>query len=179
MISKGIKYIILKKEAKASESEDVMSILFGILTLLSGFIITLLLGTIGLVITIVFAALTIVFAIKKKKENGGGTGSIVCAVIGVIFGLIMFGLLAAASQGIKDTIEKYPGKYDLVEKYADSLKTTGIIGIASKLSKDDVDMDKFKEQFDDLIDKMGASSTSSSTSTSSSSSSTEESSSAE
>lgn len=125
-----------------------MSILFAVLAILCGFIGCLLAGLLGLGITVLFAVLAVVFAIKKRKTDGkGGIGSIVVSVIGVLFGaLIAFGLMGFGAS-IKENAAK--AGYPELEKYGDSFKF-GVIGFAKDLAGED------QKEIESLVDKLKA-----------------------
>lgn len=127
-----------------------MSVLFAILALLSAIGGTFMTGYFGLIATLVFMVLTIVFAVKKRKENNGegGIGSIVLSVVAVLIALGIYGLLSFTGNMIKEKAE--PAGVPQIAQYGDSIKK-GIIGLAKDLPED-TDMDKFKEDFDKLME---------------------------
>ena len=129
-----------------------MSILFAILALVVSLIGTILFGIIGGGVTLIFAVLAIIFAVKKKKsEEGGGTGSLVVSIIALVLGCLMSLLFVGVSGVIKEDAKKADAP--LIEKYADDLKY-GVLGFIMSAASDDVDMDEFSEQMKKVSDSM-------------------------
>ena len=127
-----------------------MGILCGILALLSALLGVFLGGIIGFGITVFFAVLAIIFAIRKKKViERVAVGPIIMSVISLIVGgLILIGLFSVIST-YKDEMKKYPGEYPVCEAYMDDLKF-GVVGMAAKMSSDDVNLDEFTDELDKL-----------------------------
>ena len=127
-----------------------MSVLFAVLALLCALGATLMTGYYGLIVTVILTILAIVFAVKKRKDNNGegGIGSIVLAVVAVMISLGLYATLSFTGNMMKE--KAAPAGVPDLAKYGDSMKK-GIIGLASELPED-ADMDKFKEDFDKLME---------------------------
>ena len=135
-----------------SRERRIMAVLFAVLAILCGLIGCFLFGYIGLAVTVLFVALAVVFAIKKRKANQGkgGVGPIVCSVIG----LLLAGLVSTGVADIGTTIRDYADKAGVPEAktYADGCEF-GIVGfvynLANKSEEDlKVAADKIKEVLD-------------------------------
>ncbi|MCR4840714.1 MAG: hypothetical protein K5848_04135 [Lachnospiraceae bacterium] len=123
-----------------------MSVLFMILAILAGLFGTLLFGYIGLAVTAVFAVLSVLFAIRKRKNTGaGGVASIVLSVIAVLISVSLAAGLAAAGEQIKKDADK--AQAPLLKKYAPSLKY-GVVGMLLEADKDGVDWNELEDDFD-------------------------------
>lgn len=129
-----------------------MCVLFAVLALIASIVGTILFGIIGGCVTAIFGVLAIVFAIKKKKsEEGGGTGSLVLAIISMVIGLGITMLFVGASGILKDEAGKVNAP--LIEKYADDLKF-GVVGFAMAASSDNVDLNELSDQLKVVSDNM-------------------------
>ena len=131
-----------------------MSVLFAILALVCAIIGTFAVGYFAVIGVIILTVLAVVFAMKKRKEVGsGGIGSIVLSVAAVLISLLIYALLAFFGSTMKE--DSAAAGVPQLAKYGDSLKK-GFIGMATEMSKDDVDTDKLKEDFDKLLEYMNS-----------------------
>ncbi len=126
-----------------------MCILFAILALVTSIIGTILFGIAGGCVTAIFAILAIVFAVKKKSEEGGGTGSIVISIISLVLGISITMIFIGVSGVVKEQAKKVDSP--IVEKYADDLKF-GVLGFAIAASNDGVDVNELADEFKRVSD---------------------------
>ena len=120
-----------------------MSILFAILACLAGLFLSFIIGIAGVIITVIFGALSIFFAMKKRKtEGGGGIGSIVFSSIAIILSLLLFLGWLGICDKFKDEAEK---KDAPLVKEAFENSTFGLIGVMTS-----IDADKQEELMDEL-----------------------------
>ena len=131
-----------------------MSILFALICAVAGTVGTFLFGIIGAGVALICAALSIVFAVKKRKRDGaGGIPSIVITLISVFFCGIITMLLLSMPQLVKDSAEKAGTQY--IQNYADDFRF-GVIGVVKHAEKDGVDMNVLSDEISKISDQLNA-----------------------
>ena len=133
-----------------------MSVLFAVLAFIAGLILPFIIGIVGVIITVIFSALAIFFALRKRKtEGGGGIGSIVFASIASILALLMFLGWLAICDKLRDDAEK---KNAPLVKEAFDNSTFGFLGVITSIDTDKQDelMDELK-RLNDEEDSSGSS----------------------
>ena len=120
-----------------------MSILFAVLALIAGLILPFIIGIAGVIIAFVFSGLSIFFAIRKRKrEGGGGTGSIVFSSVAAVLAILLFMGWLGICKKLSDEAEK---KDAPLVKEAFENSTFGFIGVITS-----IDTDKQDEFMDEL-----------------------------
>ena len=133
-----------------------MAILFGVLSIVIGFISPILFGIWGFVATVIFAILAGVFAVKAKKNGGKGTAGIVTAVIGVVLGLV--GMVLMMSIASVATEEAKKQNLPIMAEHADQLKF-GIVGFVASVTGDGADMDALSAELKKFNDSASTTAT--------------------
>ena len=138
-----------------------MAILFGVLAILTGFLLPFVFRWIGFAVPVVFAVLAIVFTILKNKkaeaeERSKSKAGYVCGIIGIllaILGMIMLNVLSGKFRSAMDQygVNNYPVLDKSIEKFANG----GLYGVIA-YARDDlhVDVESVKNELTDLIDVM-------------------------
>lgn len=127
-----------------------MAILFALLALVSSALATLFFGIIGLCVTALLAFLAVVFAVKKRKQDGSGGGvSIVLSILAIIVAAFVTIMLFKVSSIMVNESDK--AETPLIKTYGNDIKI-GIIPMMNHANKDGVDMDEMSKQFEIFTD---------------------------
>ena len=131
-----------------------MSVLFAVLAFIAGLFLPFIIGIAGVIITVIFSALAILFAVKKRKtEGGGGIGSIVFASIAILMAILLFLGWLGICDKLKDEAKEKDAP--LVTEALDH-STFGFIGVIS--SVDTETQDEFMDELKRITDSDSSSS---------------------
>lgn len=127
----------------------VLSVILGILAVLCAALATFLFGTVGGIVAGALAVVAILLGVlKRTKDKKGG---IVGIVIGVLAIIMAFGLTNTWSNVFGDLHKKaVEFKPDGLWAQASDNTSAGIMGIVSKLPKDEASLNAFIEEMNEL-----------------------------
>ena len=127
----------------------VLSVILGILAVLCAALATFLFGTVGGIVAGALAVVAILLGVlKRTKDKKGG---IVGIVIGVLAIIMAFGLTNTWSNVFGDLHKKaVEFKPDGLWAQASDNTSGGIMGIVSKLPKDEASLNAFIEEMNEL-----------------------------
>ena len=120
-------------------------------------------GWIGVALVVIFAAVAIIFRIKKNKADPEGpqkVSAIICGIVGVILAVITQIGVSAYATKMKDAATEL-GDVPMISAGADGFKTLGIMGFVSMASdarpsglSDDAYTKEFEAQLNRVNDKI-------------------------
>ncbi|MBQ9872810.1 MAG: hypothetical protein IJM27_12900 [Eubacterium sp.] len=126
-----------------------MSILFGILAILAGFVGAWMAGWFGVGFTVILGALAIVFTVLKNKklpeEEPRKKAGIVTGIIGIVLVFLM--QLAVISVG-NTMMEKDEKEFPILRECGESFKVSGFIGMANHIQEKGYTMDELQKEVD-------------------------------
>lgn len=127
----------------------VLAVILGIIALLCALLGTFLFGTTGMIIAAALAAAACVLAfVKRKKDGKGGIAGIVIAVLSIVLAFSMNNTWSTAFKELHKKALEY--KADSLWAQASEDTSGGIMGIISKLPRDEASIDALMKEMEDL-----------------------------
>ena len=130
---------------------SICAVLLSILAVLCALFVPILFGTTGVIITVVVAAVAAVLAILKRKQDGkGGIPAIVLAVLAVVMAFGLNSFWSAKFTELHDKALEYNA--DSLWAQASGDTSQGLMGIISKLPKDEASLNALLAEMKELSD---------------------------
>ena len=127
----------------------VLGVVLGILAVLAALLATFLFGTVGGIIAGVLGAAAIVLGIlKRKKEGKGGVASIAIGVLSILLAFSLCNTWSGVFTKMRNKALAY--KPDSLWAQVSEDTTGGLMGMISKLPKDEATLNAFIEEMNEL-----------------------------
>jgi len=129
-----------------------MALFCGIFSILMGLIGGILFGIIGGGVAAAMGIIAFILGVKAKKdpEKGNGLGGKVTGIVGLFIGIVMIMIFAGAVSRIKK--EAKDKHLVNLEQTVDGLRF-GVVGLANKADKLDIDLDALKEEMEQISEE--------------------------
>ena len=127
----------------------IFAVVLGILAVLCALLATFLFGSTGTVIALILAVIAVALAVfKRVKTKKGGIPGIIIGVLSIILAFSMSNTWSSAFKSVREkALEVKP---DGLWAQASEDTSNGLLGIISKLPKDDASINALIEEMNDL-----------------------------